>query len=325
MTVKTSLASALALVIALLSACGADGPASPATKDGQTAVTVSMIPTASFFPIYVAQQQGFFEEEGLTVDVQIASNAAAVVPAVLNGQIQFGTAATPPFLVAYAKELPVRAVVNAAGVATTDAEDTGAIVVGKDSPIDSVQDLVGKKVATNQLGSLPHVAATAILTRSGIDPNKVDFVTMPFPEMRGALEQGRVDALLSVEPFMTEAINADVARSISALYARPYEPGTTYTLVFASQKYIEEHPDVVAAFSSAVGKANALVAEDPAVLRDTLVKFGGMSEELASAVHLGDYRKGFQVEAMQGMADQMVEDGFLKAPVDVSAAIWERE
>lgn len=326
MTIKRTIASALALVIAaLIGACGAGESTSPETSNGQMAVTVSMIPTASFFPIYVAQEQGFFEEEGLTVDVEIASNAAAVVPSVLNGQIEFGTAATPPFLVAYANGLPVRAVVNAAGVAATDAEDTGAFVVPEGSPVQSVEDLVGKIVATNQLGSSPHVAATAALSKAGVDPSEVKFVPMPFPDMRGALEQRRVDAVLYVEPFVTEALEAGVARSISSLYTRAYAPGTTNTLVFTSQDYIERNPDVVAAFARAVGKANALVAEKPQVLRDTLVEYGGMSEELSGVVHLGDYREGFELEGMQEMADQMVEDGFLKTPIDVSDAIWDGE
>jgi NitT/TauT family transport system substrate-binding protein len=326
LTLKRTSTAALALAIsASLGACGADEATSPEESNGQTAVTVSLIPTASFFPIYVAQEEGFFEEEGLTVDVQVASNAAAVVPSVLNGQIQFGTAATPPFLVAYAKGLPVRAVVNAAGVAATDEEDTGAFVVPVDSSLQSIEELPGMTVATNQLGSSPHVAAVAALSDAGVEPDQVNFVPMPFPDMRGALEQGQVDAVLYVEPFMTEVLEAGVGRSISPLYTPAYAAGATNTLVFTSQDYIEENPDVVAAFARAVSKANALVAEDPQVLRDALVEYGDMSEDLAAAVYLGDYREGFEVEGMQEMADQMVEDGFLEAPVDVPGAIWDGE
>jgi NitT/TauT family transport system substrate-binding protein len=326
MKFKARIASTVALtLVAFLSACGAGDTGALTEQNGRTAVQVGLIPTASFFPIYVAEEHGFFEDEGLDVDVQVTSNASSVVPSVLNGQMQFGTAATPPFLVAYEKKLPVRAVVNAAGVAAADPEDTGGFLVGKDSSIDSVEDLVGKKVATNQLGSLPHVAATAILSKAGIDPKKVNFVTMPFPEMLGALKQRRVDALLTVEPFMTEAIEAGAAKNLSALYTRVYEPGTTYTLVFSSQEFIEANPEVVAAFSRAVGKANELVAQNPEVLRETLVEYGGMAEELASSVNLGEFRDGFTVEAMQDMADQMREDGFLQSPVDVSTAIWDEE
>lgn len=310
---------------AALSACSG-GSGEPATSDGGsgevTTVTVGMIPTASFAPIYVAQEKGFFADENLKVDVKVVSNAASIVPSVLNGQMQFGTAATPPFLVAADKGLPVVGVVNSAGTAADADSDTSCIMVAADSDMSDLSDLVGKKVATNQLGSLPHVAATAVLHSEGIDPKSVNFAPMPFPDMLGALKQGRVDALLIVEPFMTQGLSSGDAKCLSPLYTRAYDPGTTDTVVLSSKDYVAKNPEIVKGFHAAVEKANALVAKDPQILRDALVKHSKMSEEVAAAVHLSEYTQEFDIDGMQKMADQMKADGFLSQSIDVSSLLY---
>ncbi len=324
MRFRTLLTLTCAITAAMtLTACGSSGANGVTTKDGVTSVKVGLIPTASFYPIYVAQDRGFFKDQGLSVEVSVNSNAASVVPSVLNGQLQFGTAATPPFLTAFEKGLPIKAVVNSAGTAPSEAKDTGGILVLGSSGIKSPSDLVDKKVAVNALGSAPHVAATAILSQAGVDPSTVHFVPMPFPDMLGALQQKRVDAILPVEPFMTESLNADGVHSISALYTKVYPPGTTDTLVFASNEFTASHPDVVKKFKAAVEEANAVVAKDPQVLRDALVKYGHMPKDVAQTIHLSEYGTEFNTTGMQQMADQMVKDGFLKKALDVKSTIYQ--
>lgn len=321
-----TITSVLAITLALGACSVGGGNTAPSKSTGgaggdTTTVTVGMIPTASFAPIYVAQEKGYFADEGLKVDVKVVSNAASIVPSVLNGQMQFGTAATPPFLVAVSKGLPIEGVVNSAGTASSQDKDTGCIMVRSDSLVKDLKDLVGKNVATNQLGSLPHVAATAILTENGVDAKAVGFAPMPFPDMLGALKQDRVDALLIVEPFMTQGLKSGGVTCMSALYTRVYEPGTTDTLVLSSKDYIASHPKVVDGFANAIKKANKLVANDPQVLRDALVKYSHMDQEVANAVHLSEYTTSFDVKGMQKMADQMVSDGFLKTKIDVSSVL----
>lgn len=324
MRFRTLLTLTCAITVAMtLTACGSSGANGVTTKNGVTSVKVGLIPTASFYPIYVAQDRGFFKDQGLSVEVSVNSNAASVVPSVLNGQLQFGTAATAPFFTAFEKGLPIKAVVNSAGTAPSGPKDTGGILVLGSSGIKSPSDLVGKKVAVNALGSAPHVAATAILSQAGVDPSTVNFVPMPFPDMLGALQQKRVDAILPVEPFMTESLKAGGINSISALYTKVYPPGTTDTLVFASNEFIASHSDIIKKFKAAVEKANAVVAKDPQVLRDALVEHGHMPKAVAQTINLSEYGTSFNTMGMQQMADQMVKDGFLKKALDVKSTIYQ--
>lgn len=307
-----------------LSACGAGSEATLSGGEGSgdqvsdsTPVTVGVIPVAEFFPVYIAEQEGYFDDEGLDVTVEVMSNAASIVPSVLNGQLTFGTAATPPFLIAVDKGIPITAVANSANTASGAENDNAAVVVKKNSPITSVTDLEGKTVAVNALSSLPHVAAVSLIMDKGGDPNKVKFVAMPFPDMQGALEQGHVDAIMSFEPFLTQVLGTGTVKRISPLYTDVYQPGTTHALMFSSQEYSSQNPDVIEAFQAALMKANELVADNPQLLRDALVKHGGMPQEVANAVKLPVYETNFALAGMQDMADRMVETGFLSQPMDV--------
>lgn len=320
-TTKALFATLAALSLGL-TACGGPAPAAgaPAPASGTSAISVGVIPVAEFFPVYVADDQGFFKEAGLDVKIESMANAASIVPSVLNGQLTFGTAATPPFLTAVEKKIPITAVANAGSTTSEEGKDTGAFIVRADSDIASPKDLSGKKVAVNALSSLPHVAAVARIAQDGGDPSTVQFVAMPFTDMQAALEQNRVDALLSVEPFMSQSVGAG-AKVISPLYTDVYPAGTTHTLYFTSKQFAAANPETVARFREALAKANALVAQDPSILRSALVKHGGMPQETAETVNLPTYASGFNMEGMTDMASKMKENGFLTTDLDVEASI----
>ena len=231
-----------------------------------------------------------------------------------------GAAATPPFLTAIEKQIPIVGVANAGNTTQGDDSDTGAFIVQADSPITELSDLSGRTVAVNALSSLPHVAAAARLADAGVDVSTVQFVAMPFNDMQAALEQGRVDAVLSVEPFMSQTIGAG-SRQLSPLYLDVYQPGTTHTLYFASAQFAAQSPEVIEKFRAAIAKANDLVAGDDAVLRAALVEFGGMPQATADAVRLPAYETDFNIEGMKEMAQKMKKNGFLTTDVDVAGSI----
>ena len=82
----------------LLTGCGGSPASSPTTNaEGLTTVKVGMIPVVENAPIYIGMDEGFFKEEGIDLQVQVIQNAATMVPSMLNGQLDIGTSALPPF------------------------------------------------------------------------------------------------------------------------------------------------------------------------------------------------------------------------------------
>lgn len=321
---KKLLAMGSAALLLALTGCGGSSDASAQDANGGalTEVTVGLIPVAEMFPVYIADEQGFFEEAGLDVTVEVISNAASIVPSVMNGQLDIGTSATPPFLTAVEQDMPILAVANAANTSDDPTRDTGAFIVGADSDIASPVDLEGKTVAVNALSSLPHVAAAARISADGGDPDKVQFVSMPFNDMETALTQNRVDAILPVEPFMSKNLAAG-AKEISPLYVDVYPATTTHTLYFGSKKMQETSPETLTSFRDAIAKATELVADDPSILRDALVEHGGMPEDVAQNVNLPVYQTEFNIEGINDMMRKMVENDFLEAELPVEDLIME--
>src|SRR6476620_5971054 len=97
---RSALVAAATMPLVLLAACGGNAGSGSTSSDE---VTVGVIPGSNAAMLYVAQDKGYFKEQGLNVRFEVQQNAAAIVPSVLNGQLSLGTAATTPVVVATSK------------------------------------------------------------------------------------------------------------------------------------------------------------------------------------------------------------------------------
>ncbi len=119
----------------------------------------------------------------------------------LSGDQQFGFSNVVTLLLAQSEGLPVKVVSNGTNSTGVDGEDFGVLMVGAGSPIRSVKDLAGKKVAVNTFQNVVELAVRASALKAGVDPESIEFVKLPFPDMPAALSSGRADAVFVVEPF----------------------------------------------------------------------------------------------------------------------------
>lgn len=306
-----------------LAGCGGSAPneAKPVTSGP---IKVGVIPVADFAPVYVAFEEGYFSDAGLDVEIQVIQNAASIAPSVLNGQLQFGASAVTPFLAAAQKGLPIKAVANAADVATSKESDVSALVVAKGSGITRPSELENKTVAVNALSSIVHVVAAKVIKDDGGDPSKVTFVAMPFPDMMTALEQGRIDAASVVEPFATIA-ESNGGTAIARPYTDSFTKGTTSSLFFSSNAYLEKNPEIAAKFSAALAKGSKAASERPELVREVLVKYGKLDPAIASKTSLPGYGENVDPEALAHIATVMQDLGFLPGPVDAAKLIWKKQ
>lgn len=308
MQARTILALLGAMAL-LLSGCGVGQGSAKEIGAGEP-IKVGVIPVADFAPVYIALEEGYFAEAGLNVQTQVMQNAAAIAPSVINGQLQFGTSATTPFIAAAQKGLPVQAVANAADVAKDPAEDVSALLVDGDSTVQRPADLEGKTVAVNALSSILHIAAAHSIEADGGNPSKVTFVAMPLPDMMTALQQGRVDAASVVEPFATIGA-ANGARAIAHPYTDAMLPGGTFALFFTATPFAEKNPELVEKFVAALEKGSRTAAEHPEKVQEVLIKYGKLKPEVAASMLQPGYGVGVSPEALDTAAGVMHELGFL--------------
>jgi len=320
---KLSAGAAIAAAL-LLTACAgapADGGNStpapteqPSAAPEVTAITVGVIPTSDTATVYVAADLGFFEEEGLDVTMEVMQNAAAIVPGVMNGQVQFGSAAVPPVISAISEGLPIRIVANAGNVPVDAAQDPSAILVKADSGFDSAADLEGTTVAVNALQAMGELATRQAIANAGGDPALVTFVAMPFPDMANAVERGDVAAAFVVEPFLTSGVAAGL-EVLATPYHDSFVPGATNAVFFASDDFIGKAPNSVAAFQRALAKAAEAATADPDLIREALITHGKVAPEVANAINLPEYSAEVSEAAIERFIAIMVDQGFLTGTV----------
>jgi sulfonate transport system substrate-binding protein len=149
--------------------------------------------------------------QGVNYKIEWAQFSAAspLLEALNAGALDVGFTGDVPFLFIYAAGAPVRVI----GAVQSGAA-SNAIVVPKGSPAQSLQDLIGKRLAVNKGGN-GHYLALSALQHAGIDPRKVTLVMLAPPEARLALNGGSVDAWAVWDPYISLAVLEDGGRVLA--------------------------------------------------------------------------------------------------------------
>lgn len=314
---------ALALVAALLaSACGSgsnDSTAEPDSAGAPVTVTVGVIPIVDVAPIYLGIEQGFFADEGLDVALETAQGGAAIVPAVMSGQYQFGFSNTTSLLLATSQGLRLKAV--ASGVASTGVEggDFGAVVVPADSPITSAADLAGRRVAVNTLKNINTTTINNVVRRAGGDPATIEYVELPFPNIAAAVAQGDVDAGQLVEPFLTIAAGQGL-RQVTSNYAGT-APELVIGMYLTSEQYAAQNPAVVDGFTSAINRSMEYASAHPDEARAILNTYTNIDQTIQQDLTLPEWPTTIDRDSVQLLADLARQDGLISTQPDLDALL----
>lgn len=318
--------AALTLTIA---ACGttttgpktdtAAAPAAPVdeSKPETTALKIGFTPVADQAALIIAVNKGYFFEEGLTVTPQAAPGGAAAVPAMVAGQLQAVFGSYPSVLLEEQDATELRIV----GLGVSGAENFAGIFVKPSSGINSPKDLVDKKIAVDALDSAGDLTTSSVLREKGVDPEQVEFLEMPFPDMAAALERGTIDAAWAVEPYQSNLLAAGNKKLFSNF------SGRTATIPLAgvamTADFVEANPNTTGAFARALERANADLAQDPAVVRAVVPTYSKTTAEVANTMQLPTWHAGYPtVEGLKLWNDVMMAEGALDEPVDLAPMVY---
>jgi len=304
----------------LVAGCGgSSSTSSPQASSGLTTVTVGVIPIVDVAPIYLGIQQGFFKEQGLDLKMQTAQGGAAIVPAVVSGQYQFGFSNTTSLLLAASKGLALKVV--SSGNATTGKEgaDFGAVVVKNDSTIHSAADLAGKRVAVNTLNNINTTTINEAVRKAGGDPSTISYVELPFPSIPAAVAKGDVDAGQVVEPFLTIAKQQGM-REVSSNYAAT-DPTLTIAMYFTSDSYAQNNPAVVQKFAAAMQKSLQYADSNPDAARAIVGTYTKIDPAVQTAMTLPRWPADISEESVALLARLSVQDKLMSQSPDLSTLL----
>jgi NitT/TauT family transport system substrate-binding protein len=311
---------AAASLLTATTACGGSGGSSKPPAPGQPdKVNVGVIAIVDVAPIYLGKDKGFFSKRNIDLTMTTAQGGAAIVPAVVSGQYQFGFSNTVSLLLAKSQNVPVKVVCNGNNSTGVDGKDFAGLFVKADSPIRSPKDLAGKTVAANTLKNIVETSVKASVRKDGGDPAAVKFAELPFPEQGAALQAGRVDAIFVVEPFQQAAVAAG-QRKIASSYVDA-APNLTVAMYFTSNQLINSNLDLAKRFTEAMQESLAYADSHPDEVRTMLGTYTQISPEVRTALTLPKWPAEINKESVQTMAELAVTDGLLAKKPDVGSLL----
>ncbi|HYI35281.1 MAG TPA: ABC transporter substrate-binding protein [Thermoleophilaceae bacterium] len=312
--------AAVAAIIAMLvlAACGDSGGGDGGAEGEHATVKVQDTAGVPAAFLQYGVKEGYFKSRKLDVKVQPSQGGATVIPSVVSGDTDIGGSNLVSVLLAQSKGVPVKIVAPGTFVRTKPAQDFSGIVVAKDSDIRSPKDLEGKTLAVNTLKNVNDTTVSESLRKRGVDPDKIKLLEVDFPDMTAAVEGGRVDAAMEIEPFLSGAVKAG-ARIID----RPYtgtRPGLQIGSYFASEQYIAENGDVVDRFKEGVAQTAKAIEADQAAFRRFLPTAAKIPPAAAQKAQLPTWKAENDQSSIELTAQLMKRYGVTKEEPDAGEA-----
>lgn len=270
----------------------------------------------------MADAKGFYEAEGLDVDIMPGGPNLNSVTLVATGQNTFGTNDISSVLFGKSEGMPL-AIVGGC----FQKNPAGVLSLAK-TGIKTPKDLEGKTLAYNEGG--PWTYTQAMLAKAGVDMSKVNTVTVMGNEV---LISGQVDAKTAFvvnEPIAIELAGYPTATLVAADYGIDAYAETVVT----TDDYVAKHPDVVAAFMRATSKGwayalankqeavDAVVALNPELDPEQQIRQLELQESFISTdFTTANGLCAVSVEAVQNSADVLAEFAALKVNFDVAGTV----
>lgn len=244
---KRILAFALVTVLAatLLLGC------SPKEESGKTKVVLNEVAHSIFYaPMYVAIEEGYFEDEGIDLELVCGFGADKVMTAVLSGEADIGFMGSESSIYTY-NEGANDYVVNFAQLT----QRAGNFLVARENVENFTwEDLKDTYVLGGRKGGMPQMVFEYILKQNGIDP-KADLEinqNIDFGSTAAAFSEGQGDFTVEFEPHATSLETAGKGYVVASLGEDSgYVP---YTAFSAKGSYIEENPEIIQSFTNALQK-----------------------------------------------------------------------
>jgi NitT/TauT family transport system substrate-binding protein len=288
----------------------------PPAKEISKTLTTAYIPLTAYLPLFVALDRGYFEHFGIKVNATEATSPNDIITGIAAEQVDFAAALAYPILLPAANQFPGKFRFFSSS-AETSKRFTSSIIVKKDSPINSYNDLRGKKIGV-YTGLVQVNFLKAMLVGMGIDPKEVQIIEIsPRLQIQG-LVSGQYDALSSTEPTTNIARLQGIAKVVienpRVKYIMCPFPSTAAAV---STKLLKEDPETAQGVIKALNMAIDFINSYPEEAKKVLPKYTPIPKDIETAV-LADL-KLFQFSKLgeenrlnvQKFADYLFENGLL--------------
>lgn len=215
--------------------------------------------SAFYAPLYLAIENGYFEEVGLDVELILTSGADKVSAAVLSNDVEIGFAGAESAIYVYTggEDDYLRIF---SGLTKRD----GQFIVSRDNEENfSLNNLIGKEILVGRKGGMPALNFLNALKNSGIDPKDLNInYSVEFAALSGSFIGGIGDYVNLFEPNATLLETEEYGYTVASIGMLSGE--VPYTTFYARKSYIENNEDIIINFTDAINKALQYTKENDA-------------------------------------------------------------
>ena len=300
---KTTIAiSVLAAIIIIVGAIFIFSPNQKVQE--KEIVKIGYLPITASLPLFVAQENGYFQEEGLEAELVKAETSNIIMESLVSGNLDLTSA------VAYSTLFPVESTapgnfVVFSGVSETDDIFANFLLVKQDSDIQTVSDLKGKRIVTRS-GAAMKTYTSLVLEKFGLSLTDVELQQVAPSLLVSTFNSPEVDAIYDVEPAMTVILESGNGKILEENPRVKYvlNPFPVAGTVF-STKFMENNPTTAEKIIKITEKAIDYINQNPETAKQLLTKYTPLNSDIASKTRLYKFDKLADIDkgSVQKLAD----------------------
>ncbi|WP_171032956.1 ABC transporter substrate-binding protein [Fodinibius saliphilus] len=211
---------------------------------------------------YVADSEGFFQQEGLKVITHEHSAGKKSLKKLYEEKIDIAHVAEFPVAEAlsgtqkYVEDSDINLKIFSEMIYTSNSQK---VIARYDHGIKTAQDLKNKKVGIYQ-GTTSEYFLDTFLLEHGINEQTIEVVNVEIPNHQKALKNGKIDAVVSWEPYASEILSTlgDEVHQLNSVLGH-----STLWMATSSARYIQKHPDIIVKYLQALKKAEDYIQTHP--------------------------------------------------------------
>ena len=274
---------------------------------------------ATYNPVsLVLKDKGWLEAEfakdHIAIEWTQSAGSNKALERLANNTLDFGSAAGGAALMARAAGTPVKAIY------VFSRPEWTALVVPANSPLQSVADLKGRKVAVTK-GTDPHIFLIRALEDAGLGEKDITLVALQHADGKSAMEKGEVDAWSGLDPLMAQSELTTHAR---LLFRDPYL--NTYGLLIVREDFIAAQPALIQRVLKVYDQARIWATQNPEALRAALVQAAKIDAAVAQRqLERTDLRNATighaQQHTIEAAGEALQRTGIIPAGVDIGKTV----
>lgn len=298
----------LCVVAILLSGCNRCNSKKPEK------LRIGYVPIAVALPLFVANDEGYFKEEGFETEMVRFASSNEIANAATSNQVDVSVVATNVMLDVGFVSKKKHTLIITNPYTDKVGHITDYLMVKDTNAIKRIEDLKGKKIGVFP-GSVIKIFCTLIFEKHGLKKDEYQLIELSPKDWAAALQSGQIDALSALEPQASQIMKDNIGYPIvSGLYSQ-LMPNVPLSGQWISEDFVNTYgKDQCEKVIKAIDKAVDFINNNPDKAKEYLVKYANVREDVVSNVQVNPWQKHSDLNPteIQNFIDLLFQNGAIQ-------------